>query len=180
VAGKPQRQQVLGSRACLLAGRKPIGGIAHVQRLVRAVAVVAGHPGVHRSLSCKHGIEGWGVVEEFSAESFVETFHFPGGRRAGRFGESVGDAVVATNPVEQYFPACAESGSELFAIVGQDLVGHPVAPQGLGKRQTHRPPGGPHHHRGDDTKPGMVINPGDDLAFGAIDQHQATDNVQLP
>jgi hypothetical protein len=93
------------------------------------------------------------------AESFVETFHFPGSRRGGWFGESVGDAVIAADTVKQHLSAFAESSGELFTVVGEDLVGYAVATQGLGKRQAHRPSRGAHHDRGDDAKPGMVIHP---------------------
>jgi hypothetical protein len=46
-----------------------------------AVAVVAGHPGVHRDLSGEQGLEGFGVVEEFAAKAAVEPFNLTGCRR---------------------------------------------------------------------------------------------------
>jgi hypothetical protein len=68
----------------------------------------------------------------------------------------------------------------ILARTTQDLFRDTVATECLGKCQANRPPGGAYHDRGDDAEPGMVIHSGDDLAFGAIDQHQAADNVDLP
>jgi hypothetical protein len=42
------------------------------------------------------------------------------------------------------------------------------------------PAGGPQHNGGDDAEPGVVIGPGDDLAFAAIGQEQAGGDIELP
>lgn len=77
VGGQPQRQQVLGCRANVLTGGEPVGGVAHVQGLVR-VAVVGSHPGVHRGLRGQHRLEGLGVVKELAAEGSVKPLDLPG------------------------------------------------------------------------------------------------------
>ena len=147
---------------------------------MRAVAVVFGHPGIHCGLGRQQVVEGFGIVEELTAQGFMEPLDFSGGGRTGGFGESVGDAVVAANPVEQHFGAFAEAIGELFAIVREHFLGHPVTAQGLGKRQAHRSPGRPAHDRGHHTESGVVIDPGDHLAFGAIGEKQPADDVDLP
>ena len=81
----------------------------------------------------------------------------------------MGDGVVAADPVEEHFPALAEPVGELLAIVGQYLIGDAIAAQGLGEGQAHRPPGRFRDDPGGDAEPGVVIDPGDDLAFGPID-----------
>jgi hypothetical protein len=177
---QPQRQQFLRRLTGLLAGGKPLRRVVHVQGLVGAVAVVLGHPRVHRGLGSQYIVKGFGVVEEFAAEAAVEPLDFPGGGGTGGFGEPVGDAVVPADPVEEHFPALAESIGELFPVIRQHFLGHPVAAQCLSEGQAHRPPGRAHHNRGYHTEPGMVIDPGDDLALAAIGQHQAPDDVDLP
>ena len=92
----------------------------------------------------------------------------------------MGDAIVPADPIKQHLPALAEPIRELFTVVRQDFLRDTVATQGLGKRQTHRPAGGADHDRGDDAEPGMVIDTGDDLAFGAIGQHQTANDIDLP
>jgi hypothetical protein len=81
VGGQPQRYQLLGVGALLLAGCEPLRRVAHLQGLVRAVTVVAGDIGVNRSLGSEQGLEGFGVVEELPAQGFVEALHLPGGGR---------------------------------------------------------------------------------------------------
>jgi hypothetical protein len=97
-------------------------------------------------------------------------------------GQPVGDAVLSADPVEEHL-TCArvtEASGELFAIVGQHFVRDPVVGQRCGERLTDRASGGSWHDRGDHAEPGMIIDPGDDLAFGAIAKQHSTDDVQLP
>jgi hypothetical protein len=54
------------------------------------------------------------------------------------------------------------------------------APEGFSEGQTHRPPRRSDHHRGHHAEPGVVIDAGDDLAFGAISQYHPADDVDLP
>jgi hypothetical protein len=81
IGGQPQRYQLLGVGALLLAGGEPLRRVAHLQGLVGAVTVVAGDIGVDRSLGSEQGLEGFGVVEELPAQGFVEALHLPGGGR---------------------------------------------------------------------------------------------------
>ena len=71
--------------------------------------------------------------------------------------------------LEEHFPALAEPVGELFAVIGEHLIADAVATQGVGEGQAHRPPGRSRDDRGGDTKPGVVIDPGHDLALGRID-----------
>jgi hypothetical protein len=82
-------------------------------------------------LGGEYRVEGFGVVEELAAQAAVEAFYLSGGGRGGGLGESVGDGVVAADPVEEHFPALAEPVGELLAIVGQYLIGDAIAAQVL-------------------------------------------------
>jgi hypothetical protein len=64
--------------------------------------------------------------------------------------------------------------------VGQHLLGNPVDPHRVHERQAHRAGGRPHHRRGQDAEPGMVINPGHDLRLGAISEERAGGHIELP
>lgn len=92
------------------------------------------------------------------------------------------DAVIAADPVKQHLPAITEAIGELFAVVREYFLGHAVAPEGLGKRQAHRPSRGSHDDGGHHAKPGVVIDAGDHLAFGAIgeDASRAAARRRIP
>jgi hypothetical protein len=67
----------------------------------------------------------------------VEPLHLAGGRRTPDPGESMSDAVLAADPIEQHLgrAGLAEAAGELTAIVGQHLSRHPIATQRWAKRQ---------------------------------------------
>ncbi len=67
-----------------------------------------------------------------------------------------------------------------LAVVGQDLVRHPVDVHGRGQRVAHRPGGGPSHQASAHTEPGVVVDAGDGGQFGAVGQVDAPDDVHLP
>lgn len=120
------------------------------------------------------------LVEEFPAQGLVEPFHLPGRGWGGGLGEPVDDAVLPADPVEHHLTTLAEPVSELLAVVRQDFLGHPEPLQPVGEGQAHRAAGGPADDLGDDAEPGMVVDPGDDLGFGAIGEHDPADDVHLP
>ncbi len=64
--------------------------------------------------------------------------------------------------------------------IGEDLGGDPVLGHRHGERQADRPGGVPHDDGGDDAEPGVVVDPGDDLALAAVSQEQARGHVHLP
>jgi hypothetical protein len=74
----------------------------------------------------------------------------------------------------------AEPVGEDLAVVGQDLLGHPVAFQRSPEVAAHGPGRGPDHDAGADAEPGVVVHPGQDLALGAVLQEHTADHVHLP
>jgi hypothetical protein len=64
--------------------------------------------------------------------------------------------------------------------VRQHLSRHAIGAHRGHERRAHRPAGGPQHTGGDDTEPGVVVDPSDDLAFAAIGQEQACGDIELP
>ncbi|HEX5304237.1 MAG TPA: hypothetical protein VFW50_45315 [Streptosporangiaceae bacterium] len=76
--------------------------------------------------------------------------------------------------------APAEPGREHLAVAGEDLGGDPVPGQRLFERLADRPGGGPHDRLGADHEPGMVIDPGHDLHFGAVREEHPAHHVHLP
>ena len=101
------------------------------------VGVVVGHPGVELGLGSSEVGE-HPAGQELGAQGAVETLDLAGrGRRAGR-GEPMGDAVLPADLVEQHLGLRpAEPAGEHLAVVGEDLLGHPVAAQGLRRRTPH-------------------------------------------
>ncbi len=61
-----------------------------------------------------------------------------------------------------------ESVGEDLAVVGEDLLGHAVALEGLGQEAADRPSRGPHHDPGADAEAGVVVDAGEHLALGAV------------
>lgn len=106
----------------------------------------------------------------------------PCARRRPRLGQPLGDAVLPADPLEQHLrrPGPAEPPGELPAIVAEHFAGDPVLLHRGHERRAHRPGGGPQHDSGDDAVPGVVIDPGDDLALPAIGQEQAGGHIKLP
>ncbi len=58
--------------------------------------------------------------------------------------------------------------------------GTPWRLQGLDEEPAHRAGGGPRHHPRTHAKPGVVIDPGQHLAFRAVRQQHPTHHVHLP
>lgn len=56
----------------------------------------------------------------------------------------------------------------------------PIAAHHLGKRLAGPTAVGHRHHLGDHHEPGMIIDPGDQLAFPAVSQRDIADDVELP
>jgi hypothetical protein len=71
--------------------------------------------------------------EELGPQRLVETLELArGGRRAGRR-EQVADAVLPAYAVEEHLAgAGAEAPGEDLAVVGEDLIGHPMRAHGQG------------------------------------------------
>jgi len=151
---------------------------------VGTVGVVFADPGIQRCLGrFQRGEDA--AVEPLTAQRQVEPLDLAGRGGRGRGGEPVGDAVLAADLVEQHLPALAEPIGELLTVVGQDLLGHPEPGQRRGQSQADCPAGGPLNHRGDDTEPGVVIDPGHDLGLAQlssalIGDHDTADDVDLP
>jgi hypothetical protein len=98
-------------------------------------------------------------------------------------GEAVGDAVLPADLVEQHLhrhTRLVEPAGEHLGVVGQHFLGHPVGAHRVHERQAHRPGGRPHDRRGEDAEPGMVIDPGNDLHLGAVNQECAGGHIELP
>ncbi len=111
----------------------------------------------------------------------MEALHLAGGGgRAGR-GEQMTDAVLPAYAVKEHLPATgAEPPGEDLAVVGEDLVGDPVAAQGFGESLAHRPGRGPQDELGRDAEAGVVVEAGDHLELGAVREHHPTHHVHLP
>ena len=93
----------------------------------------------------------------------------------------MGDALFTADAVEQDLGRVgAEAAGEHLAIVGQQLLRGAVAGQGLGEDPAHAAGVGPLHQSGHDAAPGVVIEPGHGFELAAIDQPDATHDVQLP
>ena len=100
------------------------------------------------------------------AEGAVEPLHLPVLVRRRRLGQPVGDPVAAADLVEQHLPAALPNRSvNCLPLSVITSSGTPNRASACGERQTHRPAGGPLHHRGDHAEPGVVIDPGDDLGL---------------
>ena len=114
--GEPQRQHL----AFLVGDRcEPLGGGGHVQGLVGAAGgVVAGHPLIQGGLHVLDAVEGPVVGEQIPAQGLMEPLHLAGGGGRGGLGETVHDAVVPADPIEQHLAAPPEPGGELLAVVG--------------------------------------------------------------
>ena len=176
LGGYPQADRVTGGRG------EPGGGEGHGQGLVRPRGVVVLAPGVHRGLGVLDAGERAVDVEQLQLQCLVQPLDLPGRRRRAGLGQPLGDAVLPADPLEQHLSRAgpAEPAGELLAVVGEHLGGDPVLGHRGGERQADRPGGGPHDDGGDDAEPGVVVDPGDDLALAAVGQEQARGHVHLP
>jgi hypothetical protein len=112
----------------------------------------------------------------------VQALDLARGRGRARPGQPLGDAVLPANPLEQHLrrAGLAKPASELLAIVRQHFSGHPINAHRLHERRAHRPAGGAINDGGDHAVPGVIVDPGDDLAFAAAGQEQAGRHIELP
>ena len=86
-----------------------------------------------------------------------------------RSGEQVFYAVLPADPVEEHLAfARPEAGGEHLAVVGEDLVGDPMAAHGEGQSFAHRASGGPGHKERGDAEAGVVVEAGDDLELAPL------------
>ncbi|TWG07568.1 hypothetical protein FHU35_11185 [Saccharopolyspora dendranthemae] len=175
--GPPQHQPVLTR-----GGSEDLGRGGHVQRLMRPLSVVFPPPFLHRLPGMLHIGERALVGEQFILDAAVPTLDLA--RRGGRadLGQQMRDPVVPGDPVEQHLRRARTPvfPGELFAVVGQDLLWHPVGLQRRHQRPAHRPRRRPRHHGCDDAEPRVIIDTGDQLAPGAVDQHHRAHDVHLP
>ena len=139
-------------------------------------------PGVHRGLRILNARERAVHVQQFLLQRLMQPFDLPRGHRRPRLGQPLRDAVLPADPLEQHLRRARliEPPGELLAVVAEHLTRNPVLLHRGHERRAHCAGGGPHHDFGDDAEPGMVVNPGDDLALLAVGQEQARGNVQLP
>ena len=94
---------------------------------------------------------------------------------------SVGDPVLPADPVEQDLDGLgSEPAREDLAVVGEDLVGDPVATKRGREHRTHRLGSRPRDQAGCDAVAAVVIDPGDDLQLGIVVEHDAAHHVHLP
>jgi len=99
----------------------------------------------------------------------------------GEAGEAMRDAVLPADLVEEHLDGLErEAAGEDLAIVGQDLLGHPVALKSLGQEATDRSSCGPDHDARTDAEARVVVDPGEHLALGAVGQEHPADDVHLP
>src|SRR5207253_11101469 len=105
----------------VLAAAKPALWSRVLERLVRTLSVVVGHPLIESLLRCLQVSEHLPGVE-LDAQAAVETLDLARrGRRAG-LGEDVVNAVLPADAVEQHFDRrLSKAPSEHHAVVRQDL-----------------------------------------------------------
>ena len=96
-------------------------------------------------------------------------------------GQTLNDPVLPADPLEKDLDRVGtEPAGEDLAVVGQDLVGHPVAAHGVGEHPAHRPGRGPADQPGRDDEAGMVVEAVDQLHFGPVGEQDAAHDVELP
>jgi hypothetical protein len=70
--------------------------------------------------------------EELLVQALVEPFDLPGGGGRADTGVAMGDAVLPADAVEEDLDGVGtEPAGEDLSVVGQDLIGNPVAGKGL-------------------------------------------------
>ena len=90
-------------------------------------------------------------------------------------------AVLPADPVEEHLAlARSEAGGEHLAVVGEDLVGHPITAHSQSQSFTDRPGGGPRHKESGDAEAGVVIQAGDDHEVPACRELHPAHDVHLP
>jgi hypothetical protein len=150
--------------------------------LVRPVGVVLLAPRVDRGLGILDAHKGLMGVQQLQLQGLVQALNLPRSRWRPGLGQPLSDAVLPADPLEQHLRRArlAETPGELLAVVRQHFSGHPVFAHRLHERRAHRPAGGAQDDRGNHAVPGVVIDPGNDLALAAAGQEQAGGHIQLP
>jgi hypothetical protein len=70
--------------------------------------------------------------------------------------------------------------AEDLAVVGEDLLWHPVTLEGLGEEGADRPGRRPGHDARTHAETAVIIDAGQHLALGAVVEEDPADNVHLP
>jgi hypothetical protein len=148
--------------------------------LVLAVGVVVADPCVEGPLRVAETDQAR-LGKELLAHGLVEPLDLAGGRRRIRRSEDVADPVVMTDPVEEHHRGLGRTlAGEDLAVVGEDLLGDPVAAQGLDQRITDGLGRRSHHELGADAEPRVIVDPGDHAELGAIREEHLAHHVHLP
>src|SRR5687767_1759504 len=111
----------------------------------------------------------------------MKALDLPGrGGRAHR-GVPVGDAVLAADAVEHDLHGLGtEASGEHLAVVGEDLVGDPVAAKRRREDLAHGLRDGPSHEAGSHAEPAVVVDPGENLELGPVIEENPSHDVHLP
>src|SRR6266511_4544784 len=175
------RGSLRGPAASARAPPRPAAGT------VRPVFARRGTGGAGRRVLLDEGVQGLlglldggeGVLgEELVPEGPVKALHLPGGGGRADPGEDVGDPVLPADPVEQGLPLVrAVPGGEHLAVIGEDLLGEPVAAKGLGERVAHPAGGGPGREPGGHAEPGVIVDRRKYLQLGPIGQEHPAHDV---
>jgi hypothetical protein len=111
----------------------------------------------------------------------MEPLDLAGGGGMSGSGQQMLDAVLAADPVEQHLGVLEpEPAGEHLAVIGEDLLGNPMATHRLGEMGAHRPAGRSDHHPCAHDEPGVVIDAREHLALAPIGQQHTTHDVHLP
>jgi hypothetical protein len=142
--------------------------------------VVLGDPIVQRRLGGREAGQD-PIGQELGSQGAVEPLDLARGGRGTDAGEAVDDAVLAADPVEEHLGrGGGVAAGEDLAVVGEDLVGHAVFPHGVDEMAAHRSGPGVFHEPGAHAEPGVVIDTGQGLELGPVDQDDPADYVELP
>ena len=136
--------EMSGGRPALVPVNRP-GRRGHGERRVRPLGVVALHPPVELALG-RFQIGEHPPQQELLAKGPVEPLDLAGGGGAPGSGQQMVDPVLPADPIEQDLDVFdPEPTGEHLSVIGQDLLGYPVAAHGLGEVGAHRAAGGPEH-----------------------------------
>jgi hypothetical protein len=121
------------------------------------------------------------AVEELGAQRAMEPLDLARRGRRPRRGEDVADAVLSADPIEQHFTrAGTEPAGEHLAVVGQDLRGNTVTTHRQCESFARRSGCRSRHDQRRHAEPRVVIDPGHDLGFAAVDEPDPAHDVHLP
>jgi len=149
-------------------GEEPLRGWGHAQALVGSLGVVVADPGVEVFLGDEQGREDL-PGQELLTQCAMEALDLARCRGRGGSGEAMGDAVLTADLVEEDLArGQAEAVGEDLPVVGEDLFGNAVVLEGLDEQSAHGAPGRSLHDARADAEPGVVVDPGQHLALGAV------------